>query len=207
MTNKEQIRISYSTIAREYYELYKDDKSDLDYFDEFLSNCKNKILDLGCGMGHYSNYVHNKGFNVTGIDFAKGMIETAKKNYKGIEFIEADICDLSILGQKKYDGIVMAYIIQYLSKEEAENLFVNLNKYLEQDTNLLIFLREGNSIVEETETINTKYKYILKEYTKEEIRKLLEKNGWEIIKMETKGYVEDPNTLSPDTLVVIAKHK
>ena len=25
--------------------------------------------------------------------------------------------------------------------------------------------------------------------------------------METKGFVEDPNTLSPDTLAVIAKHR
>ena len=154
----------------------------------------------------FANDINNwgGGYILVGIEDDNGR---PKYPIKGIEFIEADICDLSILGQKKYDGIVMAYIIQYLSKEEAEDLFVNLNKYLEQDTNLLIFLREGNSIVEETETINTKYKYILKEYTKEEIRKLLEKNGWEIIKMETKGYVEDPNTLSPDTLVVIAKHK
>ena len=207
MNNKEQTKQAHDAIANKYYELYKDDKSDLMYFDEFLSQCKNKILDLGCGMGHYSTYMYNKGFNVTGIDFSKEMLKIAKKNNNHIEFIEADICDLSKLENNKYDGIVMAYVLQHLSKEEVKRLFDEINNHLQPESKLLLFLREGNSVLEELEPINPKFKYVINEYTMEEIGPLLNTKGWEIMKAERKKYIEDPNSLSPNTLVILAKHR
>lgn len=207
MDNKEQTKQAHDAIANKYYELYKDDKSDLMYFDEFLSQCKNKILDLGCGMGHYSTYMYNKGFDVTGIDFSKEMLKIARKNNNHIEFIEADICDLSKLGSKKYDGIVIAYVLQHLSKEEVKRLFGEINNHLQSESKLLVFLREGDLVLEELEPINPKFKYIINEYTKEEIEQLLNNNGWEVMKAERKKYIEDPNSLSPNTLVIIAKRR
>lgn len=207
MDNKQQTKKAHNAIAQKYYKLYKDDKTDLLYFDEFLSNCKNKILDLGCGMGHYSNYMYSKGFEVTGIDFSEEMIKIAKGNNLNIQFLISDICNLEVLENKKYDGVVLAYVLQHLSKEEVDNLFYNIKNYLEVDAKILIFLREGNLILEEEEPIDTKYKYIINEYTKEEIELLLNKNNWEIIKIEKKKYIEDPNSLSPNTLVLIAKYK
>ena len=44
--------------------------------------------------------------------------------------------------------------------------------------------------------INLKIALILKE--------ILEKNGWHICLIQTKGYIEDPNSLAPTTLVVVA---
>lgn len=204
MNNKELTKQAHNAIAKDYYKQYKDDKSDLTYFDEFLNICKKNILDLGCGMGHYSNYMYNKGFTVTGIDFSEEMIKIAKKNYKNIEFIVSDICNLEFLGNKKYDGIVMAYLIQHLSKSEVKDLFYDLKKYLKTDSKLLIFLREGKNVLEEVEPMNPKFNYTINEYTKEEITELLNDFGWELIKIEKKEYILDPNSLAPNTLVVIA---
>lgn len=207
MDNKEQTKIAHNAIAKKYYELYKDDQTDLIYFDEFLNNCYSKILDLGCGMGHYSNYIYNKGFKVTGIDFSEEMIKIAKSNNSNIPFYVHDICDLKIIENKKYDGVVLAYVLQHLSKKEVSDLFQNIKKHLEPNAKLLIFLREGNSILEESEPINPKYKYIINEYNEEEIKLILTQNNWEILKIEKKKYIEDPNSLSPNTLVVIAQYK
>ena len=44
-----------------------------------------------------------------------------------------------------------------------------------------------------------------KRYIKEEITKILINNGWAISLIETKEYIEDPNSLSPNTMVVIGK--
>lgn len=207
MDNKEETRLAHNDIARTYYELYKDDTSDLMYFDEFLNGCGGKILDLGCGMGHYSKYMHNKGFNVTGIDISEGMLNIAKETNNNIEFIEGDVCDLSILGNRKFDGIVLAYVLQHLSKEEVNSLFKQISNHLEPGAKILLFLREGNSIVEEVEPINPKFKYVINEYNKEEIEALLVNNGWEVTKVERKEFIDDPNSLAPNTLVVMAKVK
>ena len=72
---------------------------------------------------------------------------------------------------------------------------------------LLLFLMEGESVLEEEEPIDTRFKYIINEYTEDEIKLLLNNNGWETIKIENKKYIEDPNSLAPNTLVVVAKYK
>lgn len=205
MDNKKMTRKAHNNIAKKYYELYKDDTSDLEYFDTFLKQSGPSILDLGCGMGHYSSYMYKQGFNVVGIDFSKKMLSIAKKNNPNIEFILDDVTNLKSIENRKFDGIVLAYVLQHLSKNEVISVFNTLNKYVYDNTTLLLFLREGEKVLEEIEPINPKFKYIINEYSKEEIKTILENYGWEIIFMETKDYIEDPNSLAPTTLVVIAK--
>ncbi|MBQ4541786.1 MAG: class I SAM-dependent methyltransferase [Clostridia bacterium] len=207
MNNKEETKLAHNAIAEKYFELYKDDTTDLVYFDKFLNGLKNEILDLGCGMGHYSNYMSQKGFKVTGVDFSSKMIDIAKANFKGIDFIVGDICNLEILQNKKFDGIVVAYVLQHLSKQEVLNFFKNLNQYLKPDAKILLFLREGEGVIEEIEPINDKFKYVINEYSKEEITSILKENGWKNIHLETKDYVEDEFSLAPTTIVVMADKK
>lgn len=202
--NKETTRKAHDSIAKQYYEFYKDDTTDLKYFDLFLKKCGSKILALGCGMGHYSNYMEEKGFKVTGIDFSNEMIRIAQHNYKDIEFIVSDICCFQEKIKEKYNGVVLAYVLQHLSKEEVKDLMKKINENIEEKASLLFFLREGDGLVEEIEPLNNKYKYILNEYSRNEISKLLKQFGWHITFIETKEYVEDPNSLAPSTLVVIA---
>ena len=205
MDNKATTKAAHNAIAKQYYEAYKDDTYDLIFFDEFLSLCKGEILDLGCGMGHYSNYMFNKGFKVVGIDFSAEMIKIAKKLNSQIEFIEHDICDLSIIENKTFDGVVIAYVLQHLSKVEVLNLFADLNKHTNQHSKLLLFLRQGNGIVTEEEPMNPKFKYIINEYSKDEIVNVLDVKGWKVVKIVDKEPVDDPNSLAPDTLVVMAE--
>jgi len=205
MNNKEETRLAHNAIAQQYYDAYKDDQSDLTFFDDFLALCDKNILDLGCGMGHYSNYMKNKGFNVTGIDFSSSMISLAKTFSSDIEFIEHDVCDLSVIKDRKFDGIVIAYVLQHLSKEEVLKLFDDLTNHTNKNSKMLLFLRQGNSVVIEQEPMNPKYKYVINEYSKEEISNLLTLHGWKILKLEDKTPVDDPNSLAPDTLVVIAE--
>ena len=51
-----------------------------------------KFLDLACGKGRHSIYLHNKGFDVTGLDLSHNSIECASKFCtKSIQFIEHDM--------------------------------------------------------------------------------------------------------------------
>lgn len=51
--NKIITKLAYNNVAQQYYDEYHNDNSDLSYFDQFLVGSGKKILDLGCGMGHY----------------------------------------------------------------------------------------------------------------------------------------------------------
>ena len=50
-----------------------------------------KVLDLGCGYGWYSDYFRSIGGNVVGIDGAEAMIDIARKRYPDGSFSLADI--------------------------------------------------------------------------------------------------------------------
>jgi SAM-dependent methyltransferase len=44
-----------------------------------MKHIKGKVLDIGCGLGRVALHLQNLGFQVVGIDLAKGAIEACKK--------------------------------------------------------------------------------------------------------------------------------
>nr|MCK4929946.1 class I SAM-dependent methyltransferase [Nanoarchaeota archaeon] len=52
-----------------------------------------KILDVGCGPGHYCNSLYDLGNRVIGIDYSKNIIMVAKKNRKGRN-IKYKVCSI-----------------------------------------------------------------------------------------------------------------
>lgn len=72
---------------------------------------------------------------------------------------------------------------------------------------MILFVREGENVLEEVEPNDPKFKYIINEYTTTEISTLLLKNGWEIELMEVKDEIDDPYSLAKKILVVIANRK
>lgn len=206
MDNKKITKNAYNAIAKKYYDVYKDDTSDFLYIDKLLKFCNNKILDLGCGMGHYSKYINKKGFEVVGVEFSKSMLEIAKENTKNIKYVESDICDLPQDLDKDFDGVLIAYVIQHLSYEETKECLLKLHKFIVPNAHILLLFREGDSILNEKEPFDNSFTYIIKEYTSEEITKLLNECGYEVLEINKKAFVQDDNSLCPDTLVVFAKN-
>ena len=50
-----------------------------------------KVLDLGCGYGYYTDYFRSIGGDVIGVDGSPAMIEIAKEKYPDSAFAVADI--------------------------------------------------------------------------------------------------------------------
>ncbi|CUB44310.1 class I SAM-dependent methyltransferase [Bacillus amyloliquefaciens] len=75
--------------------------------------CNNKIIDLGCGPGLYSQNLALKGYNVTGVDYNKKSIDYAiseadKMNLQ-IDYKIEDITNLEI--ESEFDVALLIYQI------------------------------------------------------------------------------------------------
>ena len=76
-----------------------------------IGNLKNKrILDIGCGLGGFHNYLLNEGIptSYTGIDITPELIHTASQSMRpGATFIEASFLDYDEFLPLSFDYVFM----------------------------------------------------------------------------------------------------
>lgn len=87
-----------------------------------------KILDVGVGCGALGAMIQNKNNQQTkdnqqnnfgasvidGIDLDRGMLQQARPYYNDLFQADIDRCSASILGERRYDVIVLADVIEHL---------------------------------------------------------------------------------------------
>jgi len=67
-----------------------------------------EIIDLGCGTGKWTAKLAKTGFAVTGVDISHRMLDQARRKVeehagaRPASFVQADLCDLSILPQGRF---------------------------------------------------------------------------------------------------------
>lgn len=69
------------------------------------------ILDLGCGPGFYCKFLHDAGYDVTGVDYSEKVISLAKKKYPHIKFRQENGYALSFK-DKSFDLVLTIGALQ-----------------------------------------------------------------------------------------------
>ncbi len=69
-----------------------------------------RILDVGCGPGMISEYMHGKGYVVTGIDINQRVIEENKAQTNGITYLVADISEKLPFPESSFDAVIVSYV-------------------------------------------------------------------------------------------------
>jgi SAM-dependent methyltransferase len=73
-----------------------------------------KVIELGCGLGHFTKKISDLGVDILGLDISTTAIQKAKNNYPNCNFAVGDILDFEIYREYKPDVIVMAEITWYV---------------------------------------------------------------------------------------------
>jgi len=88
------------------------------------------ILDVGCGLGAYFDYIHNAYPNLsyTGVDINPNMIQEAQQKHSDIEFIHTDITsDSHALNDRKFDYVFLSGALN-LSTDKHHDMIENIMK-------------------------------------------------------------------------------
>lgn len=120
-----------------YHILYKDRdmKEAEEFIDQLISRLHlptaSKFLDMGCGKGRHSLYLHKKGHRITGIDLSKENINYCKQyEIDGLEFFEHDM--RRIFRTNYFDAVV--------------NLFTSFGYFSQQHENELPILAAAKAL-------------------------------------------------------------
>lgn len=102
-----------------------------DNFCDLITKKNSRVLELGCGPGNITKYIHSKrpDFRIDAIDVAPNMIELAKKNCPDVN---CKVMDIRFVNQlpSDYDAIICGFGIPYISKAELTQLIADSNQLL-----------------------------------------------------------------------------
>ena len=187
----EKARRSYDLVAEKYYEYFKDEMKQKEYdrrfLDEFSSHFgpKSIICDVGCGPGHITKYVHDKGLNVFGVDISEKCVEVARRENPGVRFRVMDIADLD-LDDESVDGIISFYSIIHTPKQFQPVLFREFNRVLKTGGRICVVVKKGDTEGYVDDLIGFKTKLYFTNFKEEEIRSYLEASKFRVISLETR---------------------
>lgn len=102
------------------------EKKELKIYGEYLPEDA-KILDIGCGLGIMSVSLSALGYDITGIDNDKKVMEAAKINAKNfgkkIKIMYMDIFDIDKRFKKdSFDACVSSGVLEHFSEEQIKDI-------------------------------------------------------------------------------------
>ncbi|MFA6424636.1 MAG: class I SAM-dependent methyltransferase [Phycisphaerae bacterium] len=95
-----------------------------------------RLLEIGCGTGHWSRYFSNKGFDVTGIDISAEMIKIARqKQIPNSRFEIADGRNLPF-EDESFDVAAAITVLEFAS--EPEKIISEMIRCIKKSNSILI---------------------------------------------------------------------
>ena len=182
-----------------------------------------KILDIGCGIGIMALAVKELGGEATGMDkfifpeensnfFSISNFDKLKKIWadKGLNIINRDISEEKLpFEDKSFDAVICDAVIEHLVFS-PKNLFLEINRILKVNgvflistPNIASFLKRIRFIFGRSPNWNIydffesgkNFKGHAREFTKEEVKKMIEWSGFEIMETKTRNVFLNPKRL------------
>lgn len=152
----------------------------------YLNSCKT-VLDIGSGVGTIDFYLASKGKKVTGIEISEKAVELAKANAKRF-FLNNKIIFINAafphkITKKDFDMVIFSEVIEHIP-DDAKAIHDIYN-----------VMKSGGILIITTPSLDaplykmgllTKFdKEVghLRRYTDDGLRKIVEKNGFNVLKM------------------------
>ncbi len=73
-----------------------------------------RILDLGCGTGHLTAQIAERGADVIGLDSSASMIAQARQNYPKLSFVLGDARELRF--PEPFDGVFSNAVLHWINE-------------------------------------------------------------------------------------------
>ena len=147
-----------------------------------------KVLDIGCGLGIFTEFFLKMGAQVTALDVSKSVILANKTRNPKAKFVCQNAEEIEL--RERFDLIFAKDLIEHLKNDQK--FIQNLNKYLNQDGIILLNTQNSHSFnyLFQNSIARSKGNYQWKGwdpnhyrfYSRITLKKLLVKNGFIPIK-------------------------
>jgi len=99
--------------------------------------CRGRVVDLGCGYGHFSRLVRDRSLEVLGVDLNAEKIAAARRLYPGIRFLRSDIREVD-LPDESFDTVVLAEVLKHVGEEVGAEILNRAARLLHSGGRLVV---------------------------------------------------------------------
>lgn len=179
-----RIREGYSARAAEYTELFGDidqmDEVDRERIANWAEGIGGRLLDAGCGPGHWTAFLAGRGHEAEGIDLVPEFISLAIARYPGVPYRVASLADAD-LDMGSLRGVLAWYSLIHASPDELPSLLSMMRSALEEGGHLLLGFFDGPDGESFPHAVTTAHYWSV-----DGMSALLEESGFSVIDSETR---------------------
>ncbi|GGN84215.1 methyltransferase [Actinoplanes lobatus] len=187
------VRDAYSAMSEQYIALIKGGQADVDdtaLVRDHLAGLDGRVLDLGCGPGHWSAYLHSCGADVIGIDLVPEFIHHARTNFPGPEFRLGSMTGLD-LPDHSVAGILSWYSTIHLPPPELDGVLTEFRRMLAPSGKLVIgFFDSADVVAAFDHKVHRAYRWPVDEFSAR-----LEKAGFTELQRSRKQLPDRPDRM------------
>jgi SAM-dependent methyltransferase len=148
MSDWPDIEATYDQVAAEYAAAFLReldgkpfDRALLDRFAAATAG-RGPVWDVGCGPGHVTRYLADRGVEAVGVDLSARMVEVARRHHPGLAFRRGDLLALPA-GDGELAGLVVFYSLIHLERWKVPAALGELRRCLAPRAPLLLAVHGG----------------------------------------------------------------
>ncbi|MFA1547688.1 class I SAM-dependent methyltransferase [Actinomadura chokoriensis] len=152
-------RDAYDAVAVLYADTFRDALDDMPLDRALISafadlvRGRGPVVDIGCGPGRVTAFLHSLGVDAAGIDLSPAMIAQARAEHPHLRFDEGTMTSLA-LPDGGLAGALAYYSIIHLDPADLPGVFAEFHRVLAPGGHLLVAFQSGD--VDEPEAFDHK---------------------------------------------------
>ena len=145
-----------------------------------------KILELGSGWGRDAKELIDLGYSYVGTDISINLLEMARKENPGSQFLNQSVYDLNFPPTTLFDGFWASAVLLHIPKNRINEALKNIHRFVKEGGIGFISLKQGEGEVLVNQQKNGWLdRRFFANYTIEEFEQILQKNNFETMKTTT----------------------
>lgn len=158
----DDVQRAYDRRSAEYAELlgsmdavHPADRALVDYWSGFITG---RVLDVGCGPGHWTGYLHQRGLAIGGLDLSPRFVDHARAAFPHLKF---DVGSLDAIPATSgaLDGVLAWYSLIHLTPGRVPEALSEFARVLRPGGRLLLGFFEGREVAAFEHAVVTAYSW------------------------------------------------
>ena len=145
----DEVRRAYTVAAAAYIASFGDasraSASDRAVIGAWADGLDGPVLDAGCGPGHWSGFLHERGLQVEGVDATAAFVDHATRSRPGVRFSLADLRGLELV-PGSLGGVLAWFSLIHLEPDDVPGVLDRFVRGLAPSGGLLLGFFAGPAL-------------------------------------------------------------